>query len=295
MSNRLLVTSLPLCALAVCLCVWMSGCDQGIGGGAYSDVSVKVRSATLETTADDGAGTSTTTTDQTATGSGPGTFSGRVVFDTGAISFPPLIAQGQDVKDKQVCSAEAVPNEKLVVDSSGGIANVFIFLDAAPKGYKPEKEELEPILFDQKNCYFRPHALVLRAGQPIRIINSDPVAHNANIQVKRSQGFSQTVNSSDTTGVVTSFAKSEKLPARVTCEFHNWMEAHILVADHPFAVVTAADGSFEIPNLPSGTHTFRVWHEAASDPLERGLKVTVKPGESTTMELKYGRAKFSKL
>jgi plastocyanin len=297
MNKKLLwLTSAPLAAIA--LCVTLGGCEQGIGGGVKSDVTVTLRSAELQIeetgSSDSDPVTNEPGSTDPSTGSGPGTFTGRVVFDGTPPSFPLLIAKGADVKDKQFCAADDLPNEKLVVDPSGGVANVFIFLDEAPKGYKAPETPPEQYHFDQKYCRFLPHAFVVQTGQEIRITNSDGVTHNTNMGTKRQGAFNQTVNANDQNGSITKFEKAEKVPARISCEFHNWMEAYFLILDHPFVAVSKPDGSFEIPNLPPGKYKFRVWHESA-DLLERGLSVTIKAGEVTSQDLKYNISKFSKL
>ena len=41
------------------------------------------------------------------------------------------------------------------------------------------------------------------------------------------------------------------------------MHGFILVKDDPYMVASAADGTFEIKNVPAGKHEFEFWHEAA--------------------------------
>ncbi|MBT6056351.1 MAG: hypothetical protein HOH16_13070, partial [Planctomycetaceae bacterium] len=50
-----------------------------------------------------------------AAGSGPGNLVGRFILDGAAPNLSPLIAKGASVKDAEYCSAEAVPNQSLVV------------------------------------------------------------------------------------------------------------------------------------------------------------------------------------
>ena len=57
------------------------------------------------------------------------------------------------------------------------------------------------------------------------------------------------------------------------------MTAYHLPLDHPFAAVSAADGSFEIKDLPAGKHEFKVWHEAGKM-VEKAFQVTIKPGDN---------------
>ena len=54
------------------------------------------------------------------------------------------------------------------------------------------------------------------------------------------------------------------------------MKAYQLPLDHPYGVVTQADGSFEIPELPVGTHQFVVWHERSRRPLFSRFTVKIK-------------------
>ena len=58
------------------------------------------------------------------------------------------------------------------------------------------------------------------------------------------------------------FTKAEAMPMPVNCNIHPFMEAHILVQDHPYMAVSGEDGTFEIKNLPAGKHNFVFWHES---------------------------------
>ena len=73
------------------------------------------------------------------------------------------------------------------------------------------------------------------------------------------------------------------------------MKAYHLALEHPFAAVTKADGSFEIQDLSAGEHEFRIWHESAPAPgfLNRKFKVTVKPGETETVDISFDASQFN--
>jgi hypothetical protein len=45
----------------------------------------------------------------------------------------------------------------------------------------------------------------------------------------------------------------------VFCDRHPAEKAYVLVFDHPYAALTAADGTFAIPDVPPGSHRVRVW------------------------------------
>jgi hypothetical protein len=64
--------------------------------------------------------------------------------------------------------------------------------------------------------------------------------------------------------------------------------------DHPYAAVSGPNGEFEIKDLPAGEHSFRVWAEGAvGHYLDRGRKVTIKPGQTETIEIKYEAGNFA--
>jgi len=280
---------LPL--LVICLCLVMPGC----GGGANAPTSVTIKPAEREASAGPGAEGTGTQGPSQPTGA-PGSLTGRFTFNGTAPTLAPLVTKGEAVKDAQYCSAEAVPNQSLIVGPDGGIQDVFIYLSEAPKGYKREGE-LESLVLDQKNCTFTPHGLVLQTEQTLLIENDDGAAHNTNIQTVRNTKFNQVVEPNDRKGRPHVFEKPERTPVLVKCDFHAWMTAHLLILDHPFAACSKPDGTFEIKNLPPGDYVFLVWHESAGGPglLERRLKVTIKPGEEKKIEKSYGIGDFPKL
>jgi hypothetical protein len=109
------------------------------------------------------------------------------------------------------------------------------------------------------NCRFEPHMLTLRTGQILQLKNSDPVAHNAAVYVRRTTPFSEVIPQN--APVEKKFAKAENLPTRVDCSIHAWMKAWLIILDHPYVAITDEDGRFEINNLPQGEWNFRFWHE----------------------------------
>ncbi len=280
--------------------VAITGCDFQPGGGAALVPAVTVLPADLGGTAagvniaDTSAGADSGSVSSTA--GGPGTFAGRVVMVGNAPQLGPLIAQGADVKDKEVCSAEPVPDQRLVLSSDGqGVANVFVYLARAPKGTPAPDAAADAVIFDQKGCKFIPHCLLLWTGQTIKVLSDDSVAHNTHTYPARNQSVSSLVPANDREGSLELvYPRAEGEPFRVTCDFHTWMIAYHLPLDHPYAALTDENGNFEIPNLPAGDHEFVVWHEAAKGNfIERKLKVTVKAGETTQQDIEYSSDKLA--
>jgi hypothetical protein len=187
-----------------------------------------------------------------------------------------------------------VPNEKLIVGEGNGVANVFIFLPKAPAGVPVPPVPGEPVKFDQKDCRFLPHALVIRTDQTLKILNSDSVLHNTHIYALRNDIFNLPVSPHNATGLDYQFKKSESKPVEVKCDIHTWMRAYQMPVDHPWAAVTGPNGEYVIKNVPAGEQKFQVWHEAAGGGgyLDRNLTVTIKPGEVTTKDITYDASKL---
>jgi plastocyanin len=242
--SRLTAAGLTLLALN------FSGCEQGIGGGAHYEPVVSIlpdSAATEEEVAGPAAAVEV---------AGYGTLKGRVIVE-GAVAAPPPI---EPTKDAVCIAAAPIPNDQLVTGEGGSLANAFIYLPKAPGGTKTP-ESLDPVTFDQKGCRFIPHSMFAQAGQTILILNSDATLHNTHTNPQRNQAFNQGVQPNEKNGVPLVYARPERGPISVTCDIHPWMLAYHLVLDHPYAAVTAEDGTFEIPNLPAGRHEFTIWHE----------------------------------
>lgn len=220
-----------------------------------------------------------------------GGVAGRIVLDGKAPALDPFVKAGDPkVKDKEVCGVVDVPDESLVVGEGNGIANVFVYLRRAPKGYKVADVE-EPVVMDQKGCVFVPHTSLIRVGQPVLVKSSDAVQHNVHTFPGRNNPTNLLINPNEDTGVELKYQKPESDPVQVKCDIHAWMVSWHLVLDHPFMAVTDKDGNFKIDGLPAGVHELRIWHERGGL-LEKGLKVTVKAGADAPVELKYAVSKF---
>lgn len=281
-AHFLLAVTVGLMGLAV------SGC----GGGATASTTVTFRPSRPDSLATGSAtGTNTGSSDASSGGAVPGgigSLKGRIIFGGSFTPLPPLYAKGAASKDNEVCGMEAAPNQAVVV-KEGGLANVFIWLDKVPKGTEIPPSPSEAVVFDQKYCVFKPHAQIMRIGQKVNVLNSDPVLHNTHTKPERNNEFNQSV---DQKGAELIYSRAEKKPLAVVCDVHPWMVAYHLPLDHPFAAVSGEDGTFEIPQLPSGKLELKLWHEAGKE-LEKAYKVEIKPGETTTVEIMVPASKLN--
>ena len=274
--GTLLLTLLPL-----------AGCEQGLGGGAYSESAVTL---IVSSTASGPAEGASSAEAAPAVIAGFGTVKGKVTIDGAAPSLAMLLAKGQATKDA-VCAINGVPNESILADASGGLANVFVYLKKAPAGVQVPAAPATKLVFDQKGCIYTPHAFIARVGQTINITNSDPVAHNVHT-FSNTKALNSAIQGNDTKGTDLVYDKSETLPIKTVCDFHAWMDSYHLVVDHPWAGLTGLDGSFEIAGVPAGKMEFVVWHEKVGY-VERSLKVDVVPDQAVEVSVKVPAAKLA--
>src|ERR1700730_18648940 len=99
-----------------------------------------------------------------------GKLSGTVKYS----GTPPPPAKLEVPKDPEGCGKEKISPD-LFVASDGGLANAIVTVRVA-KG-KPA-DTSKPIQFDQKQCEYHPHVLVVPAGATVEVINSDGILHN---------------------------------------------------------------------------------------------------------------------
>jgi len=204
------------------------------------------------------------------TGTGWATIRGRFVYDGTPPSMPPYNV----TKDQAVCEigGRAPLQQTLLVDeATHGIKNIAVYVRDASRVHESAQPSTEDILFDQKECLFLSHVMAVNVGQTLDIKNSDPVGHNTNI-AGRKNTFNQTIPAGEI--IPYKIQQEEATPAPVSCSIHPWMSAYLLPRENSYVAITAADGTFEIPNVPAGEKLdIQVWHESAAGP-GGGLVVT---------------------
>lgn len=287
--NRSAMRTLTATTLALTLALTVSGC----GGGATVKTTVRYRPSNPDAVGGDAVAAATPTegsaTPGEAAAGGVGSFKGRVIVQGDLPALPAKFAKGAAPKDPEVCGAEQIPDDSIVVND-GGLANVFIYLAKSPKSAPAAPDT--PVVFDQKSCIFKPHALVMQTKQIVKVLNSDGALHNTHTFPSRNPSFNQGVKPNDQVGIDLVYSRPEAEPVQVVCDVHSWMSAYHLPVDHPYAVVSGADGSFEIKDLPAGKHEFKVWHEKGKL-LQKALSVTIKPNEPTVMDITVTASKLA--
>lgn len=197
---------------------------------------------------------------------------------------------GPGIRDREYCSQHTVPDESLAVGPERGLKNCFVFLRDAPEGMG-DSDELPELVFDQQECRFIPHAMIVRTGQTVRVLNGDPIGHNTHTLTLTNSVFNQRNPVNDREGIELVYRKRERGPIQIVCDVHPWMRAYHLVVDHPVAALTDDQGRFEITRVPAGSQRFRIWHER-SGYLERGLNVEIEADAETEVQLEFSLERF---
>ena len=212
---------------------------------------------------------------ETAPVTGGGTIAGVVRYD----GIAPKPAQLEISKDKDVCGAQPLYDQSLIVGSGGGIRNAVVSITDIDKG-EPMKP-LEGVIFDQIGCEYSPHVIAFPAGSSIKVLNSDGILHSIHTEstinpvVDMAQpGFKKTLN--------VTIDKPEAI--HVTCDAHNWMDGWWYVTGNPYFAVTGPDGRFSLRGLPPGTYTLKAWHEQLG---VREMQVTIVPGRGSAVDFTF--------
>lgn len=231
----------------------------------------------------------------TASAANWGTITGKITVKGDLPALKLSIQKGDSsVKDSEVCAATDHFADDLLIDKETmGVANCFVYLYKTPDEINDQGfDKNVKVYFDQKNCVFKPHALIVRAGQTVEVLNSDAIAHNSRVTGPNTQAnVMVAANTVKGDGVDIPTEDKERLPITVKCDYHPWMTAYWLVVEHPYAAVTNEKGEFTIKNLPVGDHEFRVWHERCGW-VERKFEVTVTKGASKIPALEVDVDKF---
>jgi plastocyanin len=163
------------------------------------------------------------------------------------------------------------------VRDSQDLRRGVVYLETAPRSAFEEPEPARAVL-DQRNETFVPHVLAVMVGSVVEFPNSDKTYHNVFSLSKAKRfdlgryaaGRSKSVRF-DRAGVV-----------RVFCDIHSHMNAFVLVFNHPFFDVTAADGRFRLDDVPPGSYNVVAWYEGEA---RTSRPVTVPAGSVVDIEL----------
>jgi plastocyanin len=171
--------------------------------------------------------------------------------------------------DERVCGSE-LPDEAIVVDGSGNLANAVVSL----VGVKSSGGASSAGVMNEK-CRFSPHVQVVRPNATITTSSRDPILHTTNAAMDNGKGLWNVAV--PVPGIRIPKPLAGPGLVRLVCNTHPWMRGYIIVSDE-IAAVSDGDGRFTLQDVPPGTYELRVWHEALKGAPQ---KITVMAGKPT--------------
>src|SRR6202034_2551791 len=184
-----------------------------------------------------------------------GTISGTVKW-----SGPqPHLAEFPITKDPEVCDPESKKMnnlERLLIGPQEGVANTIVYLKDITSGKAMDLPEQRRHL-DQKHCHYIPHILLVPQNAELQMESSDATLHTIHMEGAATYNlpfpFPNQISSRtmSTPGLV-----------NLRCNGgHVWMNAEMMVVQHPYYAVTDERGRFELSSVPPGTYQIVAWHE----------------------------------
>jgi len=211
---------------------------------------------------------------------GGGSIAGTVDFD-GPIPPDTII---RPTLDQNVCGTQIL--QPRVARSGTRIGGAVVWLTDIRSGKGLPLERRFEITND--DCALDPFIQVIYTTSTLNVATQDRAIHT-NRFINVGTGVIQAIAPFNDAGEVVPLDHTFPQPAQieVVCEQHPWTRAWVAVLDHPYSAKTAANGSFNIADIPAGRHRVRAWHPNlgfADD------SVTVVAGQAANIAFRIRRA-----
>jgi plastocyanin len=209
-----------------------------------------------------GCGSDVVTTSKSGTGESssfdPSTATARVFGKVVLDGTPPERAS-LNIRVDPFCQKNGpiIFKQGALLTESGALRNVIVYVRSGHEG-RSYPVPADPVVLDQQQCVYVPHALTLMKGQKLRVLNSDPTFHNVHAKTTEHTEFNIAQPSKGAEDIQT-FTRTG-MPYRIGCDLHDWMTAYVGVFEHPFHTATGNTGSYEL-YLPPGKYEIVAWHE----------------------------------
>jgi hypothetical protein len=190
--------------------------------------------------------------------------------------------------EKAICEAGDKKEQLWIINKSGGVANVVVWLEPADGKEFDIKDSLkEPfkkaVVIEQPNCQYVPHVAAVYADFQPLLVKSSPnkITHNVKVAASKVTKAADKNLVQNDPAVEHNF-KLDPRPIDISCSIHTWMQAKVLTFDHPYFAVSKDDGTFEIKNAPIGEDlVLYVWHESMNAKVKHNAAYQLKKGDNT--------------
>ena len=154
--------------------------------------------------------------------------------------------------DQAVCG-DRVPDETVVADAAGRVANAVVRLTGVPW---PAERPAPRI--DNAGCLFVPRVQIAPTRSQVLVTSRDDTLHSTHTYDDRNRtGFNIAM---PFPGLEVRRPLRRPGVVRIECDSHGWMRGWIVVSDDRGAV-SGLDGVFVLDDVPAGTLELTVWHE----------------------------------
>jgi hypothetical protein len=169
--------------------------------------------------------------------------------------------------DQKICGNE-LPDEAIVVDAQGHLANAVVILTGV------KRAAADAVVMNEK-CRFTPRVQLARPNASVRTTSKDSILHTTQAQLENGRTIFNVAL--PVPGLNINKPIGGAATVRLSCNTHPWMRGWMIVTDDA-AAISGADGRFTIDNVPPGTYELRVWHESLKGAPQR---ITVTAGKPT--------------
>src|ERR1700736_3553620 len=184
-----------------------------------------------------------------------GTIAGTVTWSGPLLRIPTFSID----KDPEICDPESHRTrdlERLIVGPRNGVANTVVFLKDISRGKAMDIPETRRFL-DQKQCRYEPHILLVPEKGALQLKSSDAVLHTVHMNGAATYNLPFPF----TNQVVSRTMKTPGIVSLKCNGGHVWMNATIMVVQHPYYAVTDESGKFKLTDVPPGQYQIVAWHE----------------------------------
>ncbi len=168
-----------------------------------------------------------------------------------------------------------------VLVDDGKLQNAMVYVKAG-LGDRVFVGPGKPAVNDQQGCVFQPRIMAVQVDQPLRFLNSDPMAHNVHGFPKASRQWNFSLGIKGASRTIT--VDNPETMIEIKCDIHGWMRAYLGVFDHPYFTLSGADGSFTLQDLPPGEYEIEAWHERFGS---RSQQVSLEAKEKKEIEFTF--------
>lgn len=176
--------------------------------------------------------------------------------------FLPVLLSGLLAASPATHAAPDRPAVHVVNAQGGDLENAVVYAEPAAGTVLPKPGNAE---IQQKDRKFLPLVSVIQTGTSVSFPNNDTVKHHAYsfsapkpFELKLYSGKPSAPIVFDQPGTVV-----------VGCNIHDQMVAYIQIVNTPYFAKTDARGIAQLPAMPAGKYTLKVWHyqQAAGSPV----------------------------